>query len=223
MSNFNQWRSIIDGEPLASAIPDSVIDDFEHNALQDYYGGDTNFASIIDSNPDAHQGEFWLEIDADDSARTVHNEQGAENLDVNNYPQRGEEFEFAIRVDSSDDVTNHLIFAHQDTTDLPAGGEGYAAGLYNEELLISTMDDIASGSPSVTVNGDFSLQTVYEMTVDFGKTESDDITASVIDDSDNEITATLTDNQYDSGAIAWGVNRQSTGVDPLAYFDAPIY
>lgn len=202
-----------------SAIPDSVVDNFEDSPdgpyatgedLSDYYSGHLSVMSRISSGT-ILEGSVSLEIDAGtDGSHHIITSIPGDGLP--NYPQQGDTFEAVMYgLDSYDGDRMGVLFGVQDNhdgTDNWDGLDAYFAFVRPADNQID-IERIADGSATVlsststTVPHEETLRTV----VDWGTDDSIDVT--VYDSNDSEVGSTsTTDDTFTSGGIGW----EGTGV-----------
>jgi len=201
----------IDGQDVLSTIPDSV-DDFEHNDLSTVYPNRLSASEFSIQNTTIINDSYTLEFSGG-SKGTI---RGDESTGLITNPVRGERFSASLRFENTQDYVVAVAFGLQgDTT-------GYTAGFYpnTQEIFVSTIGGLDNNSiPDVTSAGNFSTSTVYNLTIDYGATTSSDVTVTATDDSGADISATLSDTQYNSGEAGWHKNAFSGGQTMSAFAD----
>ena len=218
------------------AIPDSVVDNFEPDpegpysedppSIDEFYEGPTSDINITDS--DVLEGGFSL-----------HSSSGSSNSNIvtdefDNIPERGDRFSYyAIALSSSDSVPG-LAFGvdpeHNggDSGDYDCYAVQFRHGSNSIDIMKNgtTNDDIQE-SESVSLDvGEW-----YEMEIDWTSTsidltiyeiDQDTVDAGVIPDRQTDLASvSFSDQEYDSGQIAWVRSFSSGDIawDALHNFD----
>lgn len=207
MVNFTTWRSLVDGAEVgAGAIPDSVVTqpntgDRNHFDI-DGFGNDFQ---IVSSSTAIVGNEVWEHTDTN-----LSNSRGSELIStggLNDYPQRGDEFEYyTMEISSSSDNNGvRTVFGAQDASN----HYGIKISKGAQPTLEKDGSELASGFSNL-VAGQW-----YEVHVNWGSTTIE-VTVHEVDNSGNrqtEVTSySANDSEYDSGGVGWVAGGTGGGI-----------
>ena len=132
--SFNRWRSLVDGTEIdVSAIPDSVVEDFERENPLDDYGGDVGDFSITQTNP--FEGDNALFVQDNDGVSI------ASTTGLDTYPQRGDVFSCRLRVENTT-PNAYIMWATQEEVGASSStGYAMAIALTNDTFRLTRFDD----------------------------------------------------------------------------------
>ena len=181
-------RSVSTG---VSAIPDSVVDDFEDGDISEY-SGDTAAWTVVQNN--VEQGDFALQKDAPDSfGESIWSLPGD---GLQNYPQANSDIAVLVREEGG--VIPVFAFALEDDAGTIKGyGVQYE---FNEEISLRRIDDLSEFS-ATTLDSDSTIDTNsgewYYILIE---RESDLKEVTLFDLDDNPVSETIstTDTTYDT-------------------------
>jgi len=208
MGRFSKWRSLVDGEEI-SALPDSVVDQFEKyepggsKQLSDNYS--TQRGSLSDweiSTTTVIEGDQSLLTDGSAVELYSNSSDG-----LNYYPTRGDTVDFWLQLESTSARLRVALFAESagSGSDL-RDWDGYAFQLDPSDDLIS-IDELSNGS-STEIASESNISWVTDSWLACRVTAtSDEITFTVSDDEEigGDTLADLqaNDSSHDGSGIGY--------------------
>jgi len=198
-----------------SAIPDSVVDNFEtvvyeghpdgSRSLTDYYSGDTGSASRVNATSTAQEGDYYLELESGPTSNAISSVKGTSTTDLPRYPQPGDVWRFWVYPDTED---VHVYHARQ-TEDNNRDGNGYSVflgGSRNEFSL--DKDGKFGGSELDLATPSVSTSSWYEIEVQWAA--NGDMTCTLFDADGTQVAQISgNDSTYTSEGIAWIANNNN--------------
>lgn len=187
------------GVASTSAIPDSVVEDFERTSPLDDYGGDTGSFSV--QQTDVYEGDDAL---LGSSTGIIASTSG-----LPSYPSQGEIFSARVAAAGGNDVS--LGYAAQSESGSSSfSGYTLAVDFSSNNLTLRRWDN---GTPTTLsqVNTDsLSTDTWYEPRVEWGTDDShicelSDTDGSLVNENATSVSnqISVTDGNYTSGGAAW--------------------
>jgi hypothetical protein len=182
------------GSPLGlgySAIPDSVVDNFEDGDLSEYSGstGDFNVQQTT-----VFEGSYALERPGIPGTTAITSTSG-----LNHYPSRGGKFQYRFRATANAGRDAYVGFARQSEVEIADGYE-IRTGLDDDNLEIALRDGgftVLNETPLVWPRDEW-----LRVRVDWGRESTDDITVTVFGASNSELASvTATDSTFDAGGV----------------------
>lgn len=173
-----------------------TIDDFEHNDLATYYDDATGFSTTTGA---ARSGSYGLKLEDVFGGHMFSIPGGSKNSDLDNYPSRGDSFEFYIRPDW---YGNDPIARVQWCVQSYSYEDAYRIDITPDSQDFRKMVG-GSHTSLLTFFETMSTGTWYRFEVDFGDATSSDITIIIEESGTTLDQQTATDTTWDSGGIGF--------------------
>jgi len=207
----------IDGQDVLSAIPDSVVDNFEdelygsNGTISDFYGGDTGKHSRVDeSNVDvsAQGGSKLVEVTVDGRNKI------SSTSGLNTYPSAGDNFRAFLRVETIDAQSGIQFFTQSETSD----PDGYIALIEGNQNDIR-IDKVSSGSLSILGQSGLSFSSSTESStggswfdLEVRTDTNGNIVAELFDLNGNSLgSVSVSDSAFTSGGVGFIWNTGGGG------------
>jgi len=203
------------GDLLFSAIPDSVVDDFEeqqyedkNNTLSDYYAGD--LSKYARQTSVVQNGSYALEITSPDGGAY-----GIASITgLNAYPTPGDTFRIWMRTGASDEQVR-VYYAAQSATSFP---NRYQVDLDKTNnrlgLLVDGSTLLASESEAWSDNEWYEIEVNWD-----DSTSPNTHTITAFDDAGTQVAQiSAQDGSYTSGGVGYQMNQGSGATARFDYY-----